>query len=363
MNHEEQSSREQNLEAHHPSQNPSTTGFRKTAKLICLEEHAVSPFKVPTTSSTHTIFQPEYINGVRERLSDIEHRLKVMDANNIGAQIISMNQPTAQAFTALHEQLEWCRKSNNFVYEYYCKAHPRRFFAFASLPTHSGEESAKELARCVTQYGFVGAIINGFTDTPSPNLPFYLDNPMYEPLWEVAASLAKPIFIHPRVPLSSNMQVLHDIPILHGAPYGFARETAEHVMRLMYTGLFERHPTLKILLGHMGESLSFTLPRTDSTFRLYTPSAQGPKKHDFMHYFQNNILVNTSGTPRTSCLMQVLAETRSENVMFAVDYPYESVKEMRGWFEGVGVGEEVWRDIGWRNAERWFGLQGRWEGN
>ena len=54
--------------------------------------------------------------------------------------------------------------------------------------------------------------------------------------------------------------------------------------------------------------------------------------------------------------MQLLAESKTGNVMFAVGYPYESVKEMRDWFETVPVSDETWKDIGYRNAIRWFGL-------
>ena len=259
-----------NLESHHPSQSPPTAPFRKTARLICLEEHAVSPFPVPSTSSTFNIFQPSYINGVKDRLSNISHRIAVMDANNIGAQVISMNQPTAQAFTDLAQQVEWCRKSNDFVFESYCQAHPSRFFAFATLPTQSGQAAAEELERCVTKYRFVGAMINGFTNTSDPMRGLYLDDPQFDVLWSVAERLQKPIFIHPRVPLTSNIRVLEDMPVFHGAPYGFGRETCEHLLRIMYAGVFDRFPGLKVCLGHMGEGLSWILPRTDSTFRLYS---------------------------------------------------------------------------------------------
>ncbi|EXJ60902.1 hypothetical protein A1O7_05055 [Cladophialophora yegresii CBS 114405] len=345
-----------NLESHHPSQSPITTSFRKTARLICLEEHAVSPFPVPSTSSTFNIFKPTYISGVKERLSNISHRIAVMDAHNIGAQIISMNQPTAQAFTDLQQQVEWCRKSNDFVAENYCRAYSDRFFAFATLPTLNGQAAAEELERCVEDYGFVGAMINGFNNTTDPTRGLYLDDPQFDVLWEVAERLQKPIFIHPRVPLVSNMKVLEDMPIFHGAPYGFGRETCEHIFRIMYAGVFDRFPKLKVCLGHMGEGLSWILPRTDSTFRLYSAEAQGPKKKRFQKYFQQNILPNTSGMPRTSALVQLLAESKAENIMFAVDYPYEYVAEMRAWFETVPVSDETWKDIGYRNAIKWFGL-------
>jgi predicted TIM-barrel fold metal-dependent hydrolase len=151
--------------------------------------------------------------------------------------------------------------------------YPGRFFAFAVLPTRNGHAAAIELERCVNEYSVVGAMINGFTnasETSSGGL--YLDDPQFDVLWEMAERLERPIFLHPRIPLAQNMIVLRDMPIFHCAPYGFGRETVEHCLRLMYAGVFDRFPGLKIALGYMGEGLSWILPRTDSTFRLYTKS-------------------------------------------------------------------------------------------
>jgi predicted TIM-barrel fold metal-dependent hydrolase len=243
---------------------------RKQARLVTLEEHAVTPFPVPATSVTFATFEASFLKGLKARLGDIDLRLKIMDANNIGAQIISLNQPTAQAFVRVEEALDFCKQANKFVYENYVVKHPKRFFAFATLPTQDGTTAAQELERCVKDYGFVGAMINGYANTADPEKGLYLDHPQFDALWEVAQRLETPIFIHPRVPLASNLRVLEDMPTLHGAPYGFARETVEHVFRLMYNGVFDRFPNLKICLGHMGEGLSWILPRADTTFRMYS---------------------------------------------------------------------------------------------
>ncbi|KAK4905085.1 hypothetical protein LTR49_025578 [Elasticomyces elasticus] len=286
-----------------PSQFKPVLQGRKQRKLITLEEHAVTPFKIPATSATFNTFEPEILAGLKDRLVNIDLRIKIMDANNIGAQIISLNQPTAQAFTKLDGSLEFCRKANEFIHQTYCLKHPQRFFAFATLPTEDGQAAATELERCVKEYEFVGAMINGYTATEDPAVGVYLDHPQFDALWEVAQRLQTPIFIHPQVPLASNLKVLEDIPVLHGAPYGFARETVEHVFRLMYTGVFDRFPQLKICLGHM--------------------DAQGPKQKSFQSYFQENIIANTSGMPRTSALINLLSEAKISNIMFSVDYPYE----------------------------------------
>lgn len=248
----------------------SVNADRKQAGLITFEEHAVTQLSVPSTSVTFDSFKPEFLQGLKERLQDVELRLKIMDANNIRAQIISLNQPTAQAFVKLDDCIEFCREANEFIFQNYCAKHPTRFFAFATLPTQDGKAAAEELERCVHEYGFVGAMINGYTETEDPTKGLYLDDRRFDVLWEASERLGKPIFIHPRVPRPANLKVLEDIPVLHGAPYGFARETVEHLLRIMYSGVFDRFPKLKICLGHCGEGLSWILPRTDTTFRMYT---------------------------------------------------------------------------------------------
>ncbi|KAJ9619719.1 hypothetical protein H2204_012587 [Knufia peltigerae] len=331
-------------------------GHRQKARLVTIEEHAVTPFPTPTVSSTLGIFKPQYVTELKKRLGDVELRLRIMDANRIGAQVISLKQPTAQAFVDLEASIDFCCKANDFVYETCCQRHPTRFFAFATLPTQDGSAAAEELERCVERYDFVGAMVNGFTNTVQAERGLYLDDVQFDSLWRTAERLQTLIFIHPRVPLASNLKVLEDMPIFHGAPYGFGRETVEHVLRLMYSGVFDRFPKLKICIGHMGEGLSWILPRTDSTFRLYTAEAQGSKKKTFQQYFQENVLVNISGMPNTPALMNLMASTQVSNIMFSVDYPYESIAEMRKWFDTIPVADETWKDIGYRNAIRLFRL-------
>ncbi len=229
---------------------------RREARLVTLEEHAISPFPTPASSTTFNTFKNAYLSSVKFRLGDIDTRLKIMNANNIGAQIILLNQPTAQAFIQVEEAVDFCRKANQFVYENYCQKYPDRFFAFATLPTQQGKAAVEELDRCVNEYKFVGAMINGFTNTANPTKGLYLDDPQFNALWTVTEKLQKLIFIHPRVALTSSIKVLEDKPIFHRAPYGFAREIVEHMLRLMHSGVFNRFPKLKVCLDHMVEKLS-----------------------------------------------------------------------------------------------------------
>ena len=242
---------------------------RKLSPLIALEEHISVPYDVPATSKTWTLFEPKFMEDLKARLGDVDLRLKIMDYHNIAAQIMSLTQPTTQSFSDAAQAAAFAKKSNEFLYQNYVVKHPKRFFGFAALPTQDGKLAAQELERCIKEYGFVGAMINGWTATDDPEVGKYLDSPDMEPLWDVAEKYETPIFLHPRSPVLSSMRNLDDYPALAGPTYGFGRETVEHCLRLMCSGLFDRHPKLKIVLGHMGEGLSWILPRTDARLRLY----------------------------------------------------------------------------------------------
>lgn len=258
------------LEGRHPKIVKPLFQRRKNARLICIEEHCLVPAAVPSTSTAWTEFIPSYFESFKKRMLDIDLRLQIMDANNIGAQIVSPMTSSAQGITDLPKSQAFCRQANEFIYENYLLKHPTRFFGFAILPTQDGAAAAAELERCVEEYGFVGAMVHGFTSTTDQRRGLYLDDKQFDVLWEVAQRLEKPIFIHPRIPLASSLQNLSDLSTLHGPPYGFGRDTVEHALRFMCTGVFDRFPKLKIVLGHMGEDLSWILPRAGSTFRVYT---------------------------------------------------------------------------------------------
>jgi hypothetical protein len=82
------------------------------------------------------------------------------------------------------------------------------------------------------------------------------------------------IYLHPRRPLPNQRRVYESYPILADAPWGFGAETAAHTLRLMLSGLFDRFPRLKIILGHQGEGLPFLLPRIESRLRPCQPAAR-----------------------------------------------------------------------------------------
>ena len=146
---------------------------------------------------------------------------------------------------------------------------PDRYAGFASIAVQDPDAAAIELERAVTRLGFKGAMINGYTNTRDWQRVEYLDEPRFLPFWEAAAALGVPIYLHPRPALDQRIFQGHSELI--GATWGFAPEAATHALRLVYSGLFDRLPSLTVILGHLGETLPYFSWRIQHCFE-YNPS-------------------------------------------------------------------------------------------
>jgi predicted TIM-barrel fold metal-dependent hydrolase len=186
---------------------------------------------------------------VRARLSDVgPERIRQMDAAGMDVQVLSHVQPGVQVLADDQAELSVsvCREVNDWLAEVVA-AQPARFAGFAMLPTQSPAHAADELERAVHQLGFKGALINGHTNGR------YLDDPLFDVLLGRAESLGVPIYIHPTdppPPVSDTYYVPFDSALL--PTWGWPVETGTHLLRLICAGVFDRHPDLKIIVGHMG---------------------------------------------------------------------------------------------------------------
>ena len=124
----------------------------------------------------------------------------------------------------------------------------------------------------------------------------------------------------------------------------------------MLSGLFDRFPKLNVMLGHLGEGLALSLPRVEHRFRHQAPGSHGPHQRTPTEYFYNNFYVTTSGTFRTQGLLHTISEIGVERVLFAVDYPYESMSEITEWFDNCPISPNDKRQVASGNARRLFGL-------
>lgn len=319
---------------------------------IALEEHVVLPAMSGSVAVRAGANDPEYFADVRRRLADSDQRLEEMDACGIERMVLSLSQPGVQAITDRQQAVDLARQSNDELAERFVGANPHRFSGFAALPTQDPQQAGNELERAVRELGFKGAMVNGYANVGDANTAQYLDE---APLWEFWARVAEldvPVYLHPREPLPSQRRIYDGYPGLLGAAWGFGLETATHALRLMLSGLFDRFPTLQVILGHMGEGLPFMLPRVEHRLRHVTSEGRGKAEKPLMYYFVNNFYVTTSGAFRSAALIDTLLEVGSERVLFSIDYPYETMHEQSEWFETVPIGEGERNKIGRANALR-----------
>ncbi|MGR6856000.1 amidohydrolase family protein [Bacillus halotolerans] len=322
---------------------------------IALEEHWESP-DFPATGS-HNFTDDEYFSAVQKRLQEFEKRIEDMDKNGIQTSILSLTQPGIEGITDPDRAVKLAKQMNDHAAEFFVSTHPDRFKAFAAVPLQDPEEAAKELERAVNELGFVGALVNGYSNIGDENTAQYLDEPQVRPFWEKAAQLQVPVYLHPRIPLPNQQRIYEGYEGLLGSAWGFGVETATHAIRLILSGLFDEYPDLTVILGHLGEGLPFTLPRVEHRLRHQRPETHGNHKKAPTEYLRKHFYLTTSGVFRTQALIDTLLEVGSDRILFSVDYPYETMEEISFWFDQCPISETDRFKIGTENAASLFKLK------
>ena len=238
---------------------------------IALEEH----FAIEdTVAECRGSFPDRVGQEVMSRALDLhDRRLREMDEQGIEMMLLSLNAPAVQAIPDKARAHEIARKANDYLAEQVGNR-PDRFQGLAALAMQDPELAARELERCVKDLGFRGALVNGFSQVNDPETAVYYDLPQYRPFWATVERLDVPFYLHPRNPLPRDAKIYEGHSWLLGPVWAFGHETAVHALRLMGSGLFDAHPGLKIILGHMGENLPFAIWRVDNANAWITRAAQ-----------------------------------------------------------------------------------------
>ena len=320
---------------------------------IAIEEHWESP--EADTPATFGFIDADYLAHLNQRLQDVDRRLEEMDAAGISISVLSLTQPGVQGIQDTRKAVDFARRMNDYAAETLARRDPSRLKTFACVPLQDPEQAALEVQRACKELGCVGVLVNGFTDLGDDNAR-YLDEPEVLPFWEAVSELGVPVYLHPRMPLTSQRKAYKGYPGLVGSAWGFGHETATHALRLMLSGLFDRFPKLNVMLGHLGEGLALSLPRVEHRFRHQLPGSHGTHLRTPMEYFCDNFYVTTSGTFRTQGLLHTISEIGVDRVLFAVDYPYESMSEITEWFDNCPLSPNDKRQVASGNARRLFGL-------
>ena len=270
-----------------------------------------------------------------------EQRLSRMDACGIDMQALSLSAPgLEQLDPAVGADLS--RKANDALAAVIQK-YPDRFLGYAALAPKRPKEAAAELERAVKDLGLLG------WNTHSNFGDSYLDEEVYWPILEMAAKLEVPVYLHPTVPAIPNAWTYGFA--LAGAPFGFGLETALCMMRLIYSGVFDRYPGLKIILGHLGEALPFLFKRIDWAYvRPFDPEARPKLAKKPSEYLKHNVFVTTSGNYYTPAFMCTYEAMGIDRILLGTDYPYEDTQECMQFLEQLPISEAEKEMVYFRNA-------------
>ena len=320
---------------------------------IALEEH----FATPETVADSAGYLPDRIwEELKYRLLDIQDlRLREMDANGVEMMILSLNAPAIQAIPDPFKADELARRANDYLAAEVAKR-PDRFQGFAALPMQDPELAAAEMERAITELGFKGALVNGFSQVGDGQTTVYYDMPRYLPFWEVVERLDVPFYLHPRNPLPADAKIYNGHEWLLGPAWAFGQQTAVHALRLMGAGIFDQYPGLQIILGHMGEGLPYSMWRVDNHNAWVNEPPHYKAKRRISEYFHENFYLTTSGNFRTQTLLDAMLEIGADRILFSTDWPFENVDHASRWFDHASISEADRVKIGRRNAMSLFKL-------
>jgi uncharacterized protein len=324
-------------------------------RIVALEEHYTVPRIVagisPDAIARRGFPGPDFVwaqTTKRDELADLgQARLADMDASGVTVQVLSVAGPGADLVPG-QAGIDLARDYNDALAEA-CARHPARYRGFAHLPMLAPEAAADELERTVKDFGFHGVLVNGATDGR------FLDDPGFEPILARAEALDLPIYIHPGIPVAAVRNAYYDglpgnfsFTMALGA-WGWHAETAIHTLRLVLSGALDRHPGLKIIIGHMGEALPFMLDRIDETT---TAEAKARLKRSVRQTILDQVWITTSGFFTIVPFMAALLTFGVDRIMFSVDYPFASNARAKAFLDALPVSPADREKLAHGNADR-----------
>lgn len=290
---------------------------------------------------------------LNQALGDIQDgRINAMNQAGVTLQVLSVIGPGAELLAG-EEGVSFARDYNDRLAAA-VERHPDRFAGFAHLPMREPAAAADELERCVKKLGFRGASINGTTDG------LFLDDLRFAPILSRAEALACPLYIHPGPPPRAVRDAYYGgLPneissyLLSNAGFGWHSEIAIHILRLVLSGTLDRHPGLKLIIGHMGELLPMLLKRVDETFG---SGAETGRQRTASETILDQVWITTSGFFDTSAFLAALTAFGTDRILFSVDYPYATNGAGVAFLNNLPVSPADRSRIAYGNADALLGL-------
>jgi aminocarboxymuconate-semialdehyde decarboxylase len=294
------------------------------------------------------------LRGVK-KLFDLDERFREMDQFGDYREIISLPNPPIEDFATGDVGLNLARIGNDAMAEL-CARHPARFPTFvAALSLTDVEGSVKEARRAVKELGAGGVQI--FTNIAGRPL----DDPIYEPIFVTMAELDLPIWLHPArtadmIDYVTEKKSRFEMWWCFGWPY----ETSVAMVRMVFCGLLDRHPRLKIITHHLGGMIPFYDGRIgpglavlgsrtlDEDYSKILPSLKRPHL-DYLRDFYGDTALFGGGVHAVRCGLEFFG---TDHVVFATDTPLGPIAPTIARIKELDVSGSDRQKIFVGNAER-----------
>ncbi|MFI8426092.1 amidohydrolase family protein [Streptomyces sp. NPDC085479] len=319
---------------------------RGKLRIIAIEEAVILPGLLTQGTALNGAipFKPEVTAEWFKRLPDVtEYRLADMDANGVAMQVLSLTPPGVQMQPDTAIAVRDAQVANDALAAI-VDAHPTRFGGLAALPLQDPQAAVREARRAMGDLGMAGFLVNGHTNGQ------YLDEPQFRPVWAALEELGAALYLHPTPAPAGTWGLLKDRPELVGPLYSWAAETGGHALRIILGGVFDDFPGARLIVGHMGEFLPYHAPRLDVQIR--NINTRVPLRKKPSEYLRENIAITTSGVMDDTMLQAAIESVGIDNVLFAIDYPFEKSEQAVGFLRGAKLSFHDRRKIAAGNAER-----------
>ncbi len=330
-------------------------------RVVALEEHFTVPAlvkRIDPGAISRRGFRPrnppKHAVNPMTLLPDMDDaRLKSMDETGITLQVLSNTGPGPDLGPGA-DGVALAREMNDHLAAAVGR-HPGRLAGFAVLPMASPDACPAELTRCVKQLGFPGALINGTTDRR------FLDHPSYDGLLAAAVELDVPIYIHPHLAPEPVRQAYYsELPAgtarsLEQASWGWHQETAIHVLRMVFAGTLDKHPRLKLIIGHMGEMLPVMLRRIDESSANDVDHLKRPPSRAIL----DQVWITTSGIFSEPPFLAALQTFGIDRIMFSIDYPYAPNAKGREFLDKISLAPADMEKLTHKNADALLKLKAK----
>jgi predicted TIM-barrel fold metal-dependent hydrolase len=250
---------------------------------------------------------------VHRLLFDLDEHIPMMDSAGIDVAVLS----SAAGMAADPERSRIC----NDRAEEAERAYPGRFIGLAHVNPLGGKPAFSELGRCADELGFPGVAITSEQDG------LYLDAPELEPFWTEAAQRGLYVFVHPALRLNRSRQFdAYDLARSVGREFSLIMAT----IRLIDSGVFDRHPGLIVQMSHLSGGIASMLGRIrgfeDKEFwgTAGNPRHGRKSRQPFDHYLANNMVFDCGGFfGSIDAVRTALIEIPAARIVFGTDYPQE----------------------------------------